>query len=61
MPFKGTIWGVLLSAVALDGNNELFPIAFVVVESENKEIWLYFFRLLSDSLIDFQKKDLGLL
>ena len=55
MPFKGTIWGVLLSAVGLDGNNGLFPIAFEVVESENKESWLFFFRLLSYMLDGFSK------
>ncbi|XP_074293637.1 uncharacterized protein LOC141620742 [Silene latifolia] len=40
---KGNHGGVLLSAVALDGNNELFPIAVGVVESENKDSWSNFF------------------
>ena len=36
---KGPYGGVLLSAVALDGNNGLFPVAFAVVESETKDSW----------------------
>ena len=36
---KGPYGGVLLSAVALDGNNGLFPVAFAVVESETKDNW----------------------
>ena len=40
---KGNFGGVLLTAVALDANNSIFPIAFAVVESENKETWSWFF------------------
>ena len=32
---KGEYGGQLLSAVGKDGNNQMFPIAYVVVESEN--------------------------
>ena len=34
---KGPYGGVLLSAIGLDGNNGLYPIAYSIVESENKE------------------------
>ncbi|KAF7113214.1 hypothetical protein RHSIM_RhsimUnG0149100 [Rhododendron simsii] len=34
--------GVLISAVALDGNNGLFPLAVAVVESENNQSWNFF-------------------
>ncbi|KAL0313386.1 UNVERIFIED_CONTAM: hypothetical protein Sradi_5737900 [Sesamum radiatum] len=44
---KGLFWGVLLAAIGLDGNNGLFPVAFVVVESECKESWSFFFENLS--------------
>ena len=40
---KGNFGGVLLTAVALDANNSIFPIAFAVAESENKETWSWFF------------------
>ncbi|XP_074290438.1 uncharacterized protein LOC141617155 [Silene latifolia] len=43
---KGNHGGVLLSAVALDGNNEMFPVAIGVVEAENKESWSKFFMFL---------------
>nr|XP_027096036.1 uncharacterized protein LOC113715932 [Coffea arabica] len=36
---KGSFGGMLLTAVALDGNNSLFPLAFAIVECENKETW----------------------
>nr|XP_027120629.1 uncharacterized protein LOC113737633 [Coffea arabica] len=36
---KGPFGGVLLTAVTLDANNSIFPIAFAVAESENKETW----------------------
>ncbi|KAL0346005.1 UNVERIFIED_CONTAM: hypothetical protein Sradi_4431800 [Sesamum radiatum] len=44
---KGPFGGVLLAAIGLDGNNRLFPVAFVVVESECKESWSFFFENLS--------------
>ncbi|XP_043700384.1 uncharacterized protein LOC122651119 [Telopea speciosissima] len=39
---KGMYDGVFLSAIALDGNNGLFPIALGVVEAECKDSWLWF-------------------
>lgn len=39
---KGPYGGVLIFAVALDGNNGLFPIAIGVVEVECKESWGFF-------------------
>ncbi|XP_021742853.1 uncharacterized protein LOC110708933 [Chenopodium quinoa] len=40
---KGNYGGILLSAVGLDGNNEIYPIAFAIVSVEDKESWSYFF------------------
>nr|XP_027096179.1 uncharacterized protein LOC113716076 [Coffea arabica] len=45
---KGAFGGILLTAVALDGNNSLFPLAFAVVECENKEAWSWFFYYFQD-------------
>ena len=36
---KGLFGGVLLTAVTLDANNNIFPIAFALTECENKETW----------------------
>nr|XP_027109382.1 uncharacterized protein LOC113729262 [Coffea arabica] len=41
---EGPFGGVLLTAVTLDANNSIFPIAFVVAEVENKETWSWFFH-----------------
>lgn len=40
---KGSFRGILLSAIAMDGNNEIFPLAYVVVSIENEDNWSYFF------------------
>ncbi|KAK9275080.1 hypothetical protein L1049_022339 [Liquidambar formosana] len=37
--FKRANRGQLLAAVGRDGNNQMFPIAFAVVEGETKESW----------------------
>lgn len=42
--------GELLSAVGRDGNNQMFPIAWAVVESENKDSWSWFLKLLIDDI-----------
>ncbi|XP_027166474.1 uncharacterized protein LOC113766485 [Coffea eugenioides] len=45
---KGPFGGVLLTAVALDGNDSIFPIAFAVAECENKETWSWFFHFFEE-------------
>lgn len=39
---KGNYGGVLLSEVTLDGNNELFPIAWGIVPGEDQDSWKFF-------------------
>ncbi|KAL4304651.1 hypothetical protein GQ457_10G028180 [Hibiscus cannabinus] len=39
---KGSFKGEILSAVGRDCNNQIFPIAWVVVEVENRETWALF-------------------
>ncbi|XP_021759135.1 uncharacterized protein LOC110724045 [Chenopodium quinoa] len=39
---KGNHGGVLLSAVALDGNNELFPFAWAILTAEDSDSWMFF-------------------
>nr|GMD82212.1 uncharacterized protein LOC109174707 [Ipomoea batatas] len=46
-PQKG---GQLLSAVGVDGDNILFPIAFAIEEGELKDSWLWFLDLLDSDL-----------
>jgi len=43
---KGSYKGVLLIAMALDANNGYFPLAYEIVEMENKDNWASFLRTL---------------
>ncbi|RHN42107.1 putative transcription factor interactor and regulator CCHC(Zn) family [Medicago truncatula] len=54
---KGRYGGHLLSAVGKDGNNQMIPIAFVVVEAETKDSWDWFMDLLLSDLngVEFKR------
>ncbi|GKV07426.1 hypothetical protein SLEP1_g19207 [Rubroshorea leprosula] len=43
---KGPIGGHILSAISLDGNDNMYPIAIAVVEAETKNSWKWFLDLL---------------
>ncbi|KAL0391457.1 UNVERIFIED_CONTAM: hypothetical protein Slati_4530800 [Sesamum latifolium] len=47
---KGPFGGQLMAAIEKDGNNQMFPLAVVVVECECKDSWSWFLTLLSESL-----------
>ncbi|CAI9262636.1 unnamed protein product [Lactuca saligna] len=47
---KGPYLGQVLSVVALDGNNGIYPLAYVVVESETLNSWTWFLSNLGDDL-----------
>lgn len=47
---KGNFGGVLLSAVAIDGNNELYPFAWGIVSSEDKNNRKFFVHHLKNVL-----------
>lgn len=49
---KGKYAGCLLTASAQDGNYQIFPLAFAVVDSENDKSWQWFFRKLSSLVPD---------
>ncbi|KAM6596350.1 hypothetical protein CsatA_006874 [Cannabis sativa] len=42
--------GTLLVAVAYDANNQLFLVAFAIVDSENHDSWKYFLRKLKEAI-----------
>ena len=48
----GQYRGTLLTAIGIDGNNQVVPTAFALVESENSESWLWFLKLLKQALIE---------
>lgn len=43
---KGVCKGVLFTAVSKDGNGQMYPIAWAVVDGESHETWSWFIRLL---------------
>ena len=43
---KGKFGGCLLTASAQNGNFQVFPLAFAVVDSENDDAWECFFQKL---------------
>ncbi|XP_042509126.1 uncharacterized protein LOC122084755 [Macadamia integrifolia] len=47
---KGRYGGILLSVVSYDGNNEIFPVAYAVVEVEYKDNWIFFLECLHKAL-----------
>ena len=54
---KGNYGGILLSAVALDANNEIFPLAYAVVIVEDKKDWSWFFWNLYNLVKDSSRGD----
>jgi hypothetical protein len=47
---KGHHTGQVLTAVGVDSNNGLYPVAYAVVEAESKSSWLWFLSNLGDDL-----------
>ncbi|KAL9224742.1 hypothetical protein vseg_000751 [Gypsophila vaccaria] len=47
---KGTYPGMCLVAIAMDDNNNLYPVAWAIVEVENGEVWCWFLSLLMEDL-----------
>ena len=43
---KGQVKGELLTAIGRDANNQVYPIAWAVVDVENKDNWTWFMELL---------------
>ncbi|KAK8644709.1 hypothetical protein V6N13_124009 [Hibiscus sabdariffa] len=47
---KGSFQGEILSAVDRDSNNQIFPIAWAVVEVKNRDTWAYFLNNIQTDL-----------
>ncbi|CAN1197467.1 hypothetical protein LINPERPRIM_LOCUS15237 [Linum perenne] len=47
---KGEVKGMILTAVGKDGNNQMFPIAWAVVEGENRDSWGWFMNIIQEEL-----------
>jgi hypothetical protein len=49
---KGRFGGQLLAATTRDGNDNIFPVAVVVVEQECKDSWIWFLKHFSEDIGD---------
>ncbi|GJY55931.1 ribonuclease H-like domain-containing protein [Tanacetum coccineum] len=47
---KGPFPGQVLVAVGLDSNNEIYPLAYVLVEAESKSPWCWFLQCLGNDI-----------
>nr|KAJ0197962.1 hypothetical protein LSAT_V11C700364480 [Lactuca sativa] len=47
---KGPYPGQVLTVVGLDSNNDIYPVAYVVVETESTSSWTWFLELLGEDL-----------
>ncbi|GKE50649.1 hypothetical protein Tco_1481907, partial [Tanacetum coccineum] len=47
---KGPFPGQVLAAVGLDSNNGIYPVAYAIVEAENKDSWTWFLECLGEDL-----------
>nr|KYP60270.1 hypothetical protein KK1_015723 [Cajanus cajan] len=53
---KGDYGGQLIAIVGKDGNNQMIPIAFAVVEPKTRDSWTWFIDLLLEELGSIKKK-----
>ncbi|XP_058217631.1 uncharacterized protein LOC131328749 [Rhododendron vialii] len=53
---KGPFGGQLMHATAKDANNQMFPLAFAVVEAETKDSWTWFMENLTDMIGNPEQK-----
>ena len=58
MPLEREIWGQILATTARDANDNIFPVAFAVVEQENKDSWVWFLQQFSDDIGDAEQLNL---
>lgn len=47
----------MLTAIALDANNELFPVVHCIMDAETRISWGYFFHHLKEALKDNGRED----
>ncbi|KAK4839483.1 hypothetical protein QYF36_022295 [Acer negundo] len=47
---KGFHIGQLFTVIGVDPNNQMYPVTYVLVESECKDIWCWFLELLGSDL-----------
>ena len=58
---KGSFRGQLLAVMGRDGNNQMYPVAWAAVESEQTNSWPWFLQLLADDLGTVDGRDFTLM
>ncbi|XP_058746340.1 uncharacterized protein LOC131619237 [Vicia villosa] len=56
---KGEYGGQLMAALGMDGNNQIYPIAYAVVEAETRDSWKWFLDLLLADLNNIFPRSYG--
>ncbi|GJZ26365.1 uncharacterized mitochondrial protein-like protein [Tanacetum coccineum] len=54
---SGSYPGWILTAVGVDPNNGIYPLAYAIVESENKDSWKWFLECVGDDLDLFRNSN----
>nr|GEZ77193.1 hypothetical protein [Tanacetum cinerariifolium] len=54
---SGSYPGWILTAVVVDPNNGIYPLAYAIVESENKDSWKWFLECVGDDLDLFRNSN----
>ena len=50
LSLEGKFGGHILSAIARDGNENIFLVALGVIEQENKDSWMWFLQTFADDI-----------
>ncbi|KAF6142697.1 hypothetical protein GIB67_015183 [Kingdonia uniflora] len=53
---KGRYRGTLLTAIAIDPSNHIFPLAFSIIDSETTESWTYFLKMFGSNFHDYDTR-----
>ena len=55
---KGRFGGQILAVTVRDANDNVFPVAFAIVEQENKDSWVWFLQQFSNDIRDLEQLNL---
>ncbi|KAF6135417.1 hypothetical protein GIB67_027291, partial [Kingdonia uniflora] len=53
---KGRYHGTLLIAIAINPRNHIFPIAFLIIDSETTESWTYFLKIFGSNFYGYDTR-----
>lgn len=56
---KGEFGGLLMTTVGQDGNNQIYPIAYILVEAETRDSWRRILYVLLEGLNNLLQRSYG--